>query len=61
MKANESRHPGVVGGGGSLGGHRCLRKTEEYVGTEAGRSQACWRQDAVKKKESGTETNPVIS
>lgn len=31
------------------------------MGAEAGRSQACLRQDAVKKKESGTETNPVIS
>ena len=31
------------------------------MGAEAGRSQACLRQDAVKKKASGTETNPVIS
>ena len=52
---------GWGGRGGSLGGHRCLRKAEEYVGAEAGRSQACLRQDAVKKKASGTETNPVIS
>ena len=61
MKVNESRHPGVGGGGGSLAGHRCLRKAEEYVGAEAGRSQACLRQDAVKKKESGTETNLVMN
>lgn len=36
-------------------------RREEYIGAEAGRSQACWRQDAVKKKASGTETNLVMS
>lgn len=42
-------------------GHRCLRKAGRVYECRAGRSQAFWRQDAVKKKESDTETNLVIS
>lgn len=60
MKANESWHP-EVSSGGSLGGTDASGRQEEYTSAEAGRSQAFWRQDAVKKKESDTETNLVIS
>lgn len=52
---------GLVAGGGALRGTDASGRREEYMGAEAGRSQACWRHDAVKKKESGTETNLVMN